>query len=276
MYPILIEFGFFKIFTYGLLVATGFLVAILLASSRAEKEGLDSQKVLDLCFYVMVSALLGARLLYVVVEYRYFLAFPLEIFMFWKGGLVFYGGLILGVLISLLYLKRNQMPMWKTADLLAPSIALGQSIGRWGCFFAGCCYGKKTDVAWGITFTDPRSLAPLEISLHPTQVYLSLNAVFIFIFLMWLCKRKVFDGQILWSYGILYSIGRFLIEYFRGDDRGFPVEQVLSTSQFVGVFVFSFSVAHSCCVFFRVVFMCGWLFSLCVCVFVCCSLFSLC
>ena len=241
MYPILIEFGFFKIFTYGLLVATGFLVAILLASSRAEKEGLDSQKVLDLCFYVMVSALLGARLLYVIVEYRYFLDSPLEIFKFWKGGLVFYGGLILGVLISLWYLKRNQMPMWKTADLLAPSIALGQLIGRWGCFFAGCCYGKKTDVAWGITFTDPRSLAPLEISLHPTQVYLSLNAVFIFIFLMWLSKRKVFDGQILWSYGILYSIGRFLIEYFRGDDRGFPVEQVLSTSKFVGVFVFSFS-----------------------------------
>ena len=241
MYPILIEFGFFKIFTYGLLVATGFLVAILLASSRAEKEGLDSQKVLDLCFYVMVSALLGARLLYVIVEYRYFLDSPLEIFKFWKGGLVFYGGLILGVLISLWYLKRNQMPMWKTADLLAPSIALGQSIGRWGCFFAGCCYGKKTDVAWGITFTDPRSLAPLGISLHPTQVYLSLNAVFIFMFLMWLSKRKVFDGQILWSYGILYSIGRFLIEYFRGDDRGFPVEQVLSTSQFVGVFVFSFS-----------------------------------
>jgi len=241
MFPILIEFGFFKIFTYGLLVATGFLVAILLASSRAEKEGLDSQKVLDLCFYVMVSSLLGARLLYVIVEYRYFLDSPLEIFKFWKGGLVFYGGLILGVLISLWYLKRNQMPMWKTADLLAPSIALGQSIGRWGCFFAGCCYGKKTDVAWGITFTDPRSLAPLEISLHPTQVYLSLNAVFIFIFLMWLSKRKVFDGQILWSYGILYSIGRFLIEYFRGDDRGFPVEQVLSTSQFVGVFVFSFS-----------------------------------
>ena len=241
MFPILIEFGFFKIFTYGLLVATGFLVAILLASSRAEKEGLDSQKVLDLCFYVMVSALLGARLLYVIVEYRYFLDSPLEIFKFWKGGLVFYGGLILGVLISLWYLKRNQMPMWKIADLLAPSIALGQSIGRWGCFFAGCCYGKKTDVAWGINFTDPRSLAPLEISLHPTQVYLSLNAVFIFIFLMWLSKRKVFDGQILWSYGILYSVGRFLIEYFRGDDRGFPVEQVLSTSQFVGVFVFSFS-----------------------------------
>jgi phosphatidylglycerol:prolipoprotein diacylglycerol transferase len=177
----------------------------------------------------------------VVVEYKYFWAYPLEIFKFWKGGLVFYGGLILGVLVSLWYLKRHDMPVWKTADLLAPSIAIGQSIGRWGCLFAGCCYGKETDAVFGITFTNPRSLAPLEISLHPTQVYLSLNALFIFIFLMILSKNKVFDGQVLWSYGILYSIGRFLIEYFRGDDRGFPVEQLLSTSQFVGVFIFLLS-----------------------------------
>jgi phosphatidylglycerol:prolipoprotein diacylglycerol transferase len=189
----------------------------------------------------MVSALLGARLLYVVVEYKYFWAYPLEIFKFWKGGLVFYGGLILGVLVSLWYLKRHDMPVWKTADLLAPSIAIGQSIGRWGCLFAGCCYGKETDAVFGITFTNPRSLAPLEISLHPTQVYLSLNALFIFIFLMILSKNKVFDGQVLWSYGILYSIGRFLIEYFRGDDRGFPVEQLFSTSQFVGIFIFLLS-----------------------------------
>ena len=242
MYPILLEFGFLKIFTYGLLVATGFLVAILFASSRAKEEGLDPQKILDLCFYVMVSALVGARLLYVIVEYRYFLNDPLEVFKFWKGGLVFYGGLILGVVTALLYLKRNQMPLWKTADLLAPSIAIGQCIGRWGCLFAGCCYGKKTDATWGVTFTDSRSLAPLEVSLHPAQIYLSLNALFIFIFLMWLSKRKLFDGQILWSYGILYSIGRFLIEYFRGDDRGFPIEQVFSTSQFVGVFIFILSV----------------------------------
>jgi len=241
MYPILIEFGFLKIFTYGLLVATGFLVAIMFASSRAEKEGLDSQKVLDLCFYIMVSALLGARLLYVVVEYKYFWAYPLEIFKFWKGGLVFYGGLILGVLVSLWYLNRHHMPVWKTADLLVPSIAIGQAIGRWGCLFAGCCYGKETDAIFGITFTNPRSLAPLEISLHPTQIYLSLNALFIFIFLMILSKKKIFDGQVLWSYGILYSIGRFLIEYFRGDDRGFPLEQLLSTSQFVGIFIFLLS-----------------------------------
>ena len=241
MYPILLEFGIFKIFSYGLLVALGFLGAILLASSRAEEEGVEPQKIFDLCFYVMLSALLGARLLYVIVEYKYFSSAPLEIFKFWKGGLVFYGGLILGVIVSLLYLKRHQMPVWKTADLLAPSIALGQGIGRWGCFFAGCCYGVKADVPWAISFTDPRSLAPLSISLHPTQIYLSMNALFIFAFLMWLSKRKIFDGQILWSYGIIYSIGRFAIEYLRGDDRGFAVEQFLSTSQFVGIFIFILS-----------------------------------
>ena len=241
MYPILLEFGFFKIFSYGLLVAIGFLAAILLASSRAEKEGVDPQKILDLCFYIMVSSLLGARLLYVIVEHKYFLNAPLEIFKFWKGGLVFYGGLILGVIVSLWYLKRHQMPVWKTADLLVPSIALGQGIGRWGCFFAGCCYGVKTDVSWAISFTNPRSLAPLGTPLHPTQIYLSLNALFIFTILMWLSKRKTFDGQILWSYGILYSIGRFAIEYLRDDDRGFAVEQLLSTSQFVGILIFVLS-----------------------------------
>ena len=105
MHPILVEFGFFKIFTYGLLVATGFLVAILFASSRAQKEGVDPQKILDLCFYVMISALVGARLLYVVVEYKHFLSSPLEILKFWKGGLVYYGGLILGVVVSLLVVE---------------------------------------------------------------------------------------------------------------------------------------------------------------------------
>ncbi|KMP12350.1 prolipoprotein diacylglyceryl transferase [Candidatus Nitromaritima sp. SCGC AAA799-C22] len=242
MHPVLVEFGFVKIFTYGLLVASGFLAAILLASSRGEKEGLDPQKILDLCFYLMVSALLGARLLYVIVEYKYFAAAPLEVFKFWKGGLVYYGGLILGVLVALWYLKRHALPVWKVADLLAPSIALGQGIGRWGCFFAGCCYGVKTDVPWAITFSDPRSLAPLGIPLHPTQIYLSLNALAIFAFLMWLSKRKTFDGQIFWTYGILYSIGRFIIEYFRGDDRGYAIEHILSTSQFVGIFILIVSI----------------------------------
>lgn len=242
MHPILLEFGFFKIFTYGLLVATGFFAAILLASHHAKKEGLDPQKIVDLGFYVLVFSLLGARLLYVIVEREYFFAHPLEIVKFWKGGLVFYGGLILGMIAAVVYLKKKKMPLWQVADLLAPSIAIGQAIGRWGCFFSGCCYGIKTDVPWAVIFSDPGSLAPRGVPLHPAQIYLSINAVVIFLILLWLRKRKSFHGQIIWTYGVLYSIGRFIIEYFRGDDRGIAVEGLFSTSQFIGVLILGVSV----------------------------------
>lgn len=244
MHPILIEFGFLnlKIFTYGLLVATGFFSGILLAAYLGKQEGLDQKKILDLCFYIVIAALVGGRTLYIIVEYRYFLANPVEVLKFWKGGLVFYGGLIGAGLTVWYYLDKHKLPLWQVADILAPSLAIGHAVGRWGCFFAGCCYGKPTDVPWGITFTDPKSLAPLNVALHPTQIYLSVNLLIIFGILMWLRKRKTFDGQVFWVYGILYSIGRFIIEFFRGDDRGFAVEDVLSTSQFIGIFTFIFSI----------------------------------
>lgn len=241
MHPILLELGPIKIFTYGLMVATGFFCAILLAARQARKEGLDPQKILDLCFYILLSALIGARVLYIIVEYESFLDHPLDAFKIWKGGLVYYGGLVVAVAVSGWYMKKHKMAVWQVADLLAPSIAIGQAIGRWGCYFAGCCYGIRTDVSWAITFTDPRSLAPLNVPLHPTQIYLSLNALLIFGILIWLRKRKSFEGQIFWTYGILYSIGRFIIEYFRGDDRGYALEGVLSTSQFIGIFVLAAS-----------------------------------
>lgn len=221
MHPILIEFGFLKIFTYGLLVATGFFVGIVLAAKQGQKDGLDSARILDLCFYLLIASILGGRLLYVVVEYRYFIANPLEMLKFWKGGLVYYGGLMAAVATAWYFMRKFDLPFWKTADVLAPSIAIGQAIGRWGCFFAGCCYGVRTDAPWAITFTNPQSLAPLNVPLHPTQIYLSLNALVIFFILLWVQKRKRFDGQVLLTYGILYSIGRFIIEFYRGDDRGY-------------------------------------------------------
>ena len=236
MYPVLLEIGFFKIFTYGLFVASGFFVAILLASNQAKRENVDQEKILDLCFYILLSSVVGARLLYVVVEYKYFMANPLDVVKFWKGGLVFYGGLIGAVGVSIYYLKANSLPVWKVGDIMAPSIAIGQAIGRWGCFFAGCCYGVKTDVPWAITFNDPRALAPLHVALHPTQVYDSINTFLIYLFLIWLRKRKSFEGQVFWVYGILYSIGRYIVESFRGDDRGFAVPGILSTSQFISIF----------------------------------------
>lgn len=242
MHPVLLEIGILKIFTYGFLVASGFFVAIHLAVRQGKKEGIDPQKILDLSFYILVSAIIGARLLFIVVEYKYFIENPVEILKFWKGGLVFYGGLIGAALVTVYFIKKNPMPLWKVADIAAPSLAIGQAIGRWGCFFAGCCYGKRSDLPWAITFTDGRSLAPLNIPLHPSQIYLSLNVFFIFLFLIWFRKRKSFDGQLFWIYGILYSIGRFIIEFFRGDDRGFAVEGVLSTSQFIGIFTLSLSI----------------------------------
>jgi len=242
MHPVLIEFGFVKIFTYGLLVASGFLMGILLASRLAKREGLDPERILDMSFYVLVASLLGARVLYVLVEYGYFLEHPLDAFKIWKGGLVYYGGMMAAMVAGYVYMHHNGLPIWKVGDVIAPSLAIGQAIGRWGCFFAGCCYGVKTDVPWAITFTNPKSLAPLNIPLHPTQIYLSLNALVIFGILMWLLKRKSFDGQVLWTYGILYSIGRFIIEYFRGDDRGYALDDLFSTSQFIGLFFLALSV----------------------------------
>lgn len=242
MHPILVEFGFIKIFTYGLLVATGFFVGIVLAARQGQKEGLDPQKILDLCFYLLIASILGGRLLYVIVEYKYFVANPIEVLKFWKGGLVYYGGLIAAIGVAWYCMQKFELPFWKTADVLAPSIAIGQAIGRWGCFFAGCCYGVRTDAPWAITFTNPDSLAPLNVPLHPTQIYLSLNALVIFGVLMWMRNRKRFDGQVLLTYGMLYSIGRFIIEFFRGDERGFAIPDMLSTSQFIGLFVLGLSI----------------------------------
>ncbi|MFQ5481789.1 MAG: prolipoprotein diacylglyceryl transferase [Nitrospinaceae bacterium] len=242
MYPILIEFGFFKVFTYGLLVATGFLVGILLAARQGEKEGIDPKAILDLCFYILVAAIIGARLMYVVVEHRYFAQRPLEILMFWKGGLVFYGGFLAAAGTGFYYIRKLGLPAWQVADILAPSLAIGQGVGRWGCFFAGCCYGAPTDLPWGVTFTDPKSLAPLDVALHPTQIYLSLNGFLIFGILVLLRRRKAFHGQLFWAYGALYAIGRFLIEFLRADDRGFVFGDWLSTSQFIGIFVLIISV----------------------------------
>lgn len=242
MHPILLEIGFVKVFTYGFLVASGFFVAIQLAVRQGKKEGLDPVKILDLSFYVLISAIVGARLLYVIVEYRYFIVRPLEVFAFWKGGLVFYGGLVGSWAAGLYFMRKNDMPVWKVADICAPSLAIGQVIGRWGCYFAGCCYGAPTDLPWGITFTDERSLAPLNVALHPTQIYLSLNALLIFSVLIWFRKRKSFDGQLFWIYGVLYSVGRFIIEYFRDDDRGYAIANILSTSQFIGVFALGLSI----------------------------------
>ena len=246
MHPVLFKIGPLTLHTYGVFVALGFIVGIALAIHLGKKQGIAKEKILDIGFYALIAAIVGSRLLFVLVEYKYFIEHPLDIFKLWEGGLVFFGGLLLAVLVILIYLKKNALPLWKTLDLFAPSLAIGHAIGRLGCFSAGCCYGKPTDLPWGVTFTDPNSLAIIGVPIHPTQLYESAAEIAIFIFLMLSRKHKRSDGQILWTYILLYSFARFIIEFFRGGKaRGFiyndfSIAQGISAALFIAAIIWFF------------------------------------
>ena len=235
MHPILLKIGDITIHTYGFFVAMGFLAGILLARSEAKRMGIDHEKIMDLCFYIMIAAIVGSRLFYVIINYELFLSNPLDIFKIWSGGLIFYGGFITAVFTALIYLKMHKMPVWRTADIAAPSLSIGHFLGRLGCFFAGCCFGRECDFPWAVTFTHPDSLAPIGIPIHPTQLYSSISNLIIFFFL-WVSRwRTKFDGQLFWMYVLLYGITRSFIEMFRGDFRGEAVFGLLSVSQTIGI-----------------------------------------
>ena len=243
MHPVLFHIGPFALHTYGVFVAMAFLSAMGLALREARKVGEDTEKVLDLCFYILVAAIVGSRILYVVIDWKTFRKDPVEIIRIWHGGLVFYGGFIAALLTALWYVRRAGLSLWRTADILAPSIAFGQFIGRIGCFAAGCCYGVSCNLPWAVTFTNPESLAPKGIPLHPTQLYASFNSLLIFFVLMALGRFKRFEGQIFWAYVLLYGVSRSIIEFFRGDDRGMLVGNVISMSQLIGVTMAAIAIA---------------------------------
>lgn len=234
MHPVLLKLGKLSIHTYGFFIATGFIVGILLAKFEAKRLGEDQEKIMDLCFYILIASIVGARLFYVFTNHGMFLSDPLEILRVWNGGLVFYGGFIGALVTVVVYIKKKKISPWKTVDILTPSLALGYCIARLGCFSAGCCYGKASDLPWAVTFTNPGSLAPLGIPLHPTQLYSSLINLLIFSFLWFFRSRKKFDGQLFWIYVLLYGITRSFIEILRGDFRGPPVFGMLSISQTIG------------------------------------------
>jgi len=235
MYPILFRFGSLTIYAYGFFLALGFIAGLVLATITARKEGVAFERVVDLFFYTVLSAIIGSRILFVLINFDVYRDNPLQIFKIWEGGLVFYGGLILAVGVSIGYMRWNRLPIWKWADLFSPPIALGLFLGRIGCFFAGCCYGKETSLPWGVIFADPNSLARLNIPLHPVQLYEAGSNLAIFFFLKWREKRKAFEGQIFWLFLFLYSVTRFFIEMLRGDPRGFLFQKLFSTSQAIGV-----------------------------------------
>ena len=231
MHPILFKIGPLTLHTYGLLISTGVLLAVALAVRQARREGEDPQKMLDLAFYLLLASIVGSRLLYVLISYGDYLVRPWAIFKLWEGGLVFYGGFVLALMVGIWYLDRHRLPLWKTADIWAAPLALGHAVGRLGCFAAGCCYGKPTGVPWSVTFTDPQSLAILGVPLHPVQLYEAFANLLLFIFLCLYRPYRRFEGQIFWLYVLVYSVIRFVLEFFRGDLRGFFIPSYLSTSQ---------------------------------------------
>jgi phosphatidylglycerol:prolipoprotein diacylglycerol transferase len=239
MYPRLFELGPITVYTYGVLLAAAYLLGLKLAMVRAKNRGLDHNRVLDLGIYIIISALIGAKLLLLVTDFRAFTANPRELLTLARSGGVFYGGLILAVVVALVYIRRVSLPLWTTCDVFAPGIALGHVVGRFGCLFAGCCFGKPTTLPWGITFTDTFAAAnvgtPLGVPLHPTPLY-EAGAEFLILVLLLMTERKgrPFPGRTFWLYMLLYSVSRFIIEFYRGDERGNPIG-MLSTSQFISV-----------------------------------------
>jgi phosphatidylglycerol:prolipoprotein diacylglycerol transferase len=232
LYPILLKIGPINIYTYGSLLCLAFLVALWVAGREAQRMGLPPGRIWDLGFYLLVAAVVGARVLEVLLNLHRYLAKPLDIFKVWDGGLAFQGGLLLAFITALTYIRRHDLAVWSTFDALALGIPLGQSIGRIGCFMAGCCYGRPTDLPWGVTYTYPESLGPLGVKVHPTQLYESLLVLGVFAVLYHLRTRKRFEGQLLGVYFLLAGLVRFGVEFFRGDPRGpallagMPVTQV--------------------------------------------------
>ena len=235
MYPILFRFGDFTVHTYGVLLAVGFLLAVFLARDRARRAGIDPNVMLDMSFYILLAAILGSRLFYVVTNWPEFAGSPIDAVKFWRGGLVFYGGLICASLVGVWYVRKGRLNLSKMADVVAPSIALGQALGRLGCFSAGCCYGNPTTVPWAVTFRNPESLAPIGVPLHPTQLYESAATFGIFLALLSMHRWERFQGRLLWYYLLFYSTARFIIEFFRGDPRGWAIPGMLSSAQATGI-----------------------------------------
>lgn len=245
MFPRLLITPWFTLHTFGVLLSLGFIIAFWWIKRAARKEQLDFDRISTLTLWAIAGGLLGAKALLLLRSFPEYWNDPSSL---WSFGMLesagdFYGG-FLGALAAVgFYFRRHpELDVWRISDVFGPAIALGQSIGRIGCFMAGDDYGRTTSVAWAVTFTDPDAAkiggAPLGVSLHPVQLYESIVCLLLFFFLVWLSRRKRFDGEVILSYAFLYAVARFFLEFFRGDaDRGFIMNGLLSTSQFIALLV---------------------------------------
>jgi len=240
MLPKLLPIGGFFIPTYGLLVMTGVFLALLLAKRLANRSGRNGAQVFDLGVSIVIAGLIGSKALLIVTDPEFLKSWDNAWLLLRSGG-VFYGGVLFGTAAAWYYLRKYALPFWPVADILGTGIPLAHFFGRLGCFAAGCCWGRECALPWAVTFTNADAHAltgvPLDVPLHPTQIYeaLFLAALFGFVYLRF--PRRRFDGQIFLTYVILYAAFRFGVEFLRGDPRG-SVLGVLSTSQAIAVGAF--------------------------------------
>ncbi len=266
MHPVLIDvFGLFNIHTYGLMIALGFLASMQLSTREARrvdlsKEGKFDQYILDLTFWVLIAAIVGSRVLFIIVEWKQTYAHdPMKMFRIWEGGLVFYGGLIGAVLFSIFYSRKRGWNFFFVADTVIPTLSLGQFFGRVGCTAAGCCWGKPLDAGHALAVQFPAGSlihssqvrngivaqdSLFSIHVHPVQLYESLGNLTLFFILILVRTQKRFHGMVLAGYLFLYPFLRYSVETLRGDKgRG---EDVLgtpfSTSQLISIVLFSIGI----------------------------------
>jgi phosphatidylglycerol---prolipoprotein diacylglyceryl transferase len=248
MYPEIFHISFLH--TYGVLVALAFLAGLWMAGRLAVRAGLNSDAVTNLGIYCALAAIAGAKLMMFVVDVRYYMDHPGEIFSLstLQAGGVFYGGLIAALAIAWWYMKRTKLPLWKTADVFAPAIALGHGIGRLGCFSAGCCWGVRCSLPWAVTFTNPVAKdlvgVPLNVPIHPTQIYEALAEFLIFVVLYWRIQKAHRPGSIISLYLILYSTARFIAEFFRFHKQGNLWGGPLDASQWNSIVLFLMGAAY--------------------------------
>lgn len=248
MFPILFHLGNFEVRSYGVIVALSFFLALWVSTKEAQRRRLAPSLIQDFAFYALLGGILGARIYFVLFsDPSYFLKNPLEILAVWRGGISIIGSLLGGFVVALWYCRWKKISFWKFADVLAPGIALGQTVGQLACLLNGDSYGKPTDLAWAITYTDVRSFAPLNTPLHPIEIY-EIAAYFLVFVAVWQTRAKYrVEGFTFLTYLLAYSIARFSVEFFRGNPAifawGIPAAQVFSVAltlaSLTGFYIFS-------------------------------------
>ncbi len=219
MHPEIFRIGSLPIYSYGLMLVLSFGVGIVIAQKRAASRGLSPDLVLDVSTVILISSIVGSRLLYVLFHVDEFKGHWLDTINITKGlaGLSMFGGIVLAVASTLLYLRRRHVSLWEMSDVLAPSVALGMGITRIGCFLNGCCFGRACDLPWAVSFP-PGSVAWSVMGnthLHPTQLYASLVGFLIFGLVLLIDRQNVPPGTVVWSVFGMYGVARFLMDFLR-------------------------------------------------------------